>query len=95
MLKKHVSFLISSRAAALYFPLCLKHSLRLFKALPLETKPALIGHLKHTFANTVNNNRAAVPNQFLQAKSCKCRTHWRSVMSQSHGIKGRATDEAF
>ena len=44
MLKKHISFLIPSCAAALYFPLCLKHSLRHFKALPLNTKPALTGH---------------------------------------------------
>lgn len=68
MLKKYFSFLIPSSAAALYFPLCLKHCLRQFKALPLNTKPALTGQLTHTSANTANNNMAVVLNHFLQAK---------------------------
>lgn len=53
----------------------------------------------HTSDATLNNNRAAVHNQFLRAKRaaghtlCKCVTQWCGVMSQSHWIKVRITDE--
>ena len=30
-----------------------------------------------------------------QHKLCKCVTWWHSLMSQKHGVKGGATDEAF
>ena len=48
-----------------------------------------------------NNNRAAVLNQFLGAKLgarhklCTGVTPWHGAMSQSHGVKGSTTDEAF
>ena len=48
-----------------------------------------------------NNNRADVLHQLSNAKLaaghklCKCVTLWRSVMSQSHGIKYQTTNEVF
>ena len=50
---------------------------------------------------TTNNNRVAVLNPVLRAslatmhKLCKCVTWWCIVMSQSHKLKGKTTDEVF
>ena len=59
------------------------------RPLLLNTQSTLIGQLTHAWASTANNNRAAVLNL------CKCVTWWCTLMSQSHGNRGGATDEVF
>ena len=63
MLRKHISFLILSRAAAIYSPsILVPVSLRLSLH---DTPSPLIGQLTHGWASTANNNRAAVLDQIL------------------------------
>ena len=71
VLKKHFGFFILSTAAALFPPSCLKRSVLAtvsLRLLLLNTQSALIGQLKHARANTADNNRASVLNQFFCAK---------------------------
>ena len=71
------------------------------RPLLLNTHCPLIGQLTHAWASTASNNTAVVLNQILLAKSAVCLklrkyvTRWSRVMSQSHVIKGRTTDEAL
>ena len=53
MLKKHVSFLILSTAAALYSN---HYSSCLFKARLLNSQSPQIGQLTHAWPSTTNNN---------------------------------------
>ena len=64
MLKKHISFLILSRAAAPYSPSVWNG----FSSCLFKVKSALIGQLTHTWAGTANKIRAAVLNQLPGAK---------------------------
>ena len=72
MVKKHISSLVLSIAAALYpprsvlAPVCLSPTSK-------NIQSALIGQLAHTWPSTTNNNRAAVLFQsiFMSQTSCK------------------------
>ena len=64
MLKKNISCLILSSAAALYPPSVWKAPVSLKK----KTKSPLIGQLTHAWTSTANSNKAALLNHFLHAK---------------------------
>ena len=101
MLKKHISFLCSVYTVLNF---CLKHSVlapvSLRSPLP-NTQSALIGQFTQDPTQLTTTEQLAVLNSFLRAtlaarhKLSKSVTCWRSAMSQSHGIKGGTTDEAF
>ena len=67
----------------------------------LNTQSPLIGQLTHAWPSSTYKNREGVLNHFRHAKLAprhklgKCSALWHSVTSQSHRIKGGATDEAF
>ena len=62
--KKTISFQFVQCSSSVLAPVSLRPRL-------LNTKPALIGQLTHTWASTANNNRAAVLHQFLRVKVAK------------------------
>ena len=101
MLRNHISFLCPVYTV---FPFCLKRSVLapvpLRRPLP-KTRSALIGQLTQDPGPLTTTEQLAVLTSFLcgtlaaRHKLCKCATCWHSMMSLSHRIKGRTTDEAF
>ena len=62
MLKRHITFFILSSSAALFSPLCLKHSVLAAFSLrpaPLNAQTALIGQFPHAWAITANKKTKA------------------------------------
>ena len=80
MLKKHISSLILSSAAALYSPsLCFSSCLSQAPPHLKDNQSLLIGQLTHAWASSASNNRAAVLNQFLRDKAARHSRHTKGA----------------